>query len=268
MDRPLYNQLVSYYELLEGRDWEHEVGLVSSVMKEHSCRSVIDLGCGTGLHVRELAKAGFDATGIDISVQNVKYARERAAEDRVGARYVRGSYFDYRPRKKFDSAICLNWSIPVRDDQIRKFLDNTSSLLRVGGLLIFDYEKISEIVWDDVGKPDVESWKRGSEVIVRVSLGRLESNVLRSDDIYLIFPKLLAGTPPDELARYQAIPQNRQVREPQNRQVRVYVDRSFVRFFSPSELDRFARESGFSKKANLVLPRKKYRRNYLVLAKL
>jgi len=259
MNRPLYNQLVPYYELLESRDWEGEVNLIKSVLEEHSCKSVIDLGCGTGRHVRELAKLGFEVTGIDISNQNIKFARKKASEAGIDARFVRGNYFDYQPAKGYDAATCLNWSIPVKDDQIRRLLDKTFSILRSSGILILDYERVSDIVWSDVGKPIVDSWIREGEVIVRVSVGKVDSNVLSSDDVYLIYPRFPARIPPDEKSRYEVTNQLRRVK--------VYTDTSYVRFFSPLELRHFAQESSLATIRNLVLSRNGYKRNYLVLVK-
>jgi len=259
MERPLYSHLVRYYELLEGRDWESEIRLITSVLRENDCASIVDLGCGTGYHVRALSRLGFDATGIDISKQNVHFARKKAVEEKIHARFVIGSYYDYRPTEKFDAAICLNWSIPVVDGEIRRFLDNTHSLLQRKGILIFDFEKVSDLVWSDVGLPITESWKVDGEVIVRVSVGQVSSNVLSSRDVYLIYPKNREAKFPNESSRY------RTARERGN--VRVHVDNSYVRFFSLSEIRRFAKVSGFKMIANTVLPRKEYKRNYAILKK-
>jgi SAM-dependent methyltransferase len=46
----------------------------------------IDLGCGTGANVVELAARGFDATGVDFSPVALAKARERAREAGVGDR--------------------------------------------------------------------------------------------------------------------------------------------------------------------------------------
>ena len=73
-------------------------------------------------------------------------------EENVRPSFVVGSYYEYRPTESFDSALCLNWSIPVKDNEVKRFLNNTYSLLRPGGLLIFDFERVSQIVWSDVGK--------------------------------------------------------------------------------------------------------------------
>jgi hypothetical protein len=147
----------------------------------------------------------------------------------------------------------------VKDREVKRFLDNTNSLLRPGGLLVFDFERISQVVWSDVGKAIIETWDHGRKLIVRVSVGQMVTNVLYSRDVYLIYPKLVKQKLPDESSRYEAAGRNNQVQ--------MYVDRSCVRFFSMSELRRFARQSGFKVIANFVLPRNKYKRNYAVLEK-
>ena len=189
MNRPLYSQLVGYYELIEGRNWQREIGLLKSILRDHRCKSLIDLGCGTGYHARALTRLGFEMTGIDISNRNILFARRKAIEEGVRPRFVVGSYYDYHPSERFDSALCLNWSIPVRDDEVERFLDNTYSLLRPGGLLIFDFERVSQIVWSDVGKAITDTWNQKRKLIVRISIGQIVANVLYSRDVYLIYPE-------------------------------------------------------------------------------
>lgn len=259
MRRPLYDQLVAYYELIEGRDWKSEVGLITSILRNHGAESLVDLGCGTGYHVRALTKLGFEAKGIDVSEANIRFARRKAATEKIHPPFVIGSYYEYHPHASFDAALCLNWSIPVRNNEVKRFLDNTHSLLRSGGLLIFDYERISQIVWSDVGKAIVQSWDKDDQLIVRVSLGQVASNVLYSRDVYIIYPRLLKLTVPSERSRYQA--DNRTSR------VQVFIDSSCVRFFSMSEIRSLARKSGFRVVANFALPRGKYKRNYVALEK-
>ena len=259
MNRPLYGQLVSYYELIEGRDWQTEINLLKSILRDHRCKSSIDLGCGTGYHARALTRAGFEVTGIDISQQNVQFARRKAREEGVRPRFVVGSYYDYHPSERFDSALCLNWSIPVKDGEVKRFLDNTHSLLRPGGLLIFDFERVSHIVWSDVGKVITDEWDQKGSLIVRVSVGQTVANVLYSRDVYLIYKKYSKENRPNEQLRYEAAT---------NSHVQVYIDRSCVRFFSIREIRNFADQSGFKVIGNFLQPRNKYKRNYAVLEKI
>ena len=257
MQRPLYDQLVPYYQLIEGRDWRGEINLIASILREHESKAVVDLGCGPGYHVRRLGKLGFNATGVDISRQNILFARKMAEHEKVPARFVVGSYYHYRPREGVDAALCLNWSIPTKDRELRRFLSNTRSMLRIGGILLFDYERVSEIVWKDLGRPIVKSWNLKEFMIVRVSIGQMISNVLYSRDVYVLYPKRSPPTVPDELRRYRAA-RRKDLAE-------VYVDCSYVRFFSMPEIRRFAIRSGFRLVANHQLPRNGYRRNYAVL---
>jgi SAM-dependent methyltransferase len=260
MQRPLYDQLVPHYELIEGRDWGSEIKLIVSILREHRSETIVDLGCGTGYHVRTLAKLGFNATGVDISRQNILFARRRAKQERVHPRFVVGSYYHYRLGNSVDAALCLNWSIPTKDRELHRFLSNTRSILRIGGLLIVDYERTSEIVWKDVGKPIVNSWNLKELMIIRVSVGRMLSNVLYSRDVYILYPKLNQPTVPNELTRYRPV-RSRNLAE-------VYVDCSYVRFFSIPEIRRFATRSGFRLIANYQLPRNGYKRNYAVLERI
>jgi len=258
MNRPLYNQLVAYYELIEGRDWQKEIRLIKSILGDHHCESSIDLGCGTGYHARALAKLGFEMTGIDISKQNIQFANRKARKEKVRPRFVVGSYYEYHPSKHFDSALCLNWSIPVKEIEVKRFLDNTYSLLRPGGLLIFDFERVSQIAWSDVGKAITDVWDQKDKLIVRVSVGQIVANVLYSRDVYIIYTKSSKEDQPDEWLRYEAAT---------NTHIQLYVDRSCVRFFSMKEIRDLARQSGFRVISNFVQPRKKYNRNYTVLEK-
>ncbi len=51
---------------------------------------VLDLGCGTGIHAVNLAKRGWEVTGVDISPKALARARERADEAGVKATFLEG----------------------------------------------------------------------------------------------------------------------------------------------------------------------------------
>ncbi len=50
----------------------------------------LDLGCGSGIWTVELAKRGWEVTGIDVIAKAVRGAEERASEADVDARFVEG----------------------------------------------------------------------------------------------------------------------------------------------------------------------------------
>jgi 2-polyprenyl-3-methyl-5-hydroxy-6-metoxy-1,4-benzoquinol methylase len=68
---------------------------------------ILDIGCGTGRHSIELTKRGYSVTGVDLSENQIKRAREKAQEARVTVDFqiqdARNLSFD----GEFDLAIML-----------------------------------------------------------------------------------------------------------------------------------------------------------------
>jgi SAM-dependent methyltransferase len=100
---------------------------------------VVDLGCGSGLWARELAQAGYQVLGIDLSAAMLKIARQRVPEARFqrtsfleadlpscGAVTAIGEVFNYL----FDTA--------NRQETLAQFFGRVFRALRPGGLLLFD----------------------------------------------------------------------------------------------------------------------------------
>lgn len=52
--------------------------------------SALDLGCGTGHWAIELARRGWDVTGIDLVASAIKKARERAQKAGAAVRFIQG----------------------------------------------------------------------------------------------------------------------------------------------------------------------------------
>ncbi|GBC70863.1 Glycine/sarcosine N-methyltransferase [Candidatus Calditenuaceae archaeon HR02] len=257
--RPLYDELAELYETIEERDYEAEISLIARVFEKNHVKSIIDLGCGTGIHVRELARLGYRAVGIDISPSMIRVAKKRA-RGLKGARFVKADYYTYNPETRFDGALCLNWSIPVTLRDVEKFFSNTARLLREGGVLIIDYERPSDIVWSDVGRPVIDSWRFRGGQIVRVSVGEIRRNVMKSRDVYIVFGRPRGFSPPSEEERY--------LRRWRSEKVAVFLDVSHVRFYEPRELAKIASRHGFSSQRILSMKTKRgYARLYNIFVK-
>ena len=55
-----------------------EVDFIEGEIRRDKSATILDIGCGTGRHAVELAKRGYNVTGIDLSVSQIDKARAKA----------------------------------------------------------------------------------------------------------------------------------------------------------------------------------------------
>jgi len=113
------------------------------IEREISCDKslkIIDIGCGTGRHAIELAKRGYNVTGIDLSESQLARAREKAKEAGVAIDFqkhdARALPFD----GEFDLAIMLcegGFSLMETDEMNFEILKNATKALKNKGKFIF-----------------------------------------------------------------------------------------------------------------------------------
>jgi len=104
---------------------------------------ILDVGCGTGRHAVGLAKKGYNVTGIDLSSGMLAEARRAVEEAEVKVELLHVDAVKYKPRRRFDGAICLcegAFGLLGSTDDPRehdfKILCNVNAALRRGSRLI------------------------------------------------------------------------------------------------------------------------------------
>jgi SAM-dependent methyltransferase len=100
---------------------------------------VIDLGCGSGILAREVAAAGYDVLGIDLSTAMIDLARSRVPHGRfrVGSLLTA----DLPPCIAVAAVgECVNYTFDPANDQLalEALLRRVHTALKPGGLLLFD----------------------------------------------------------------------------------------------------------------------------------
>lgn len=68
---------------------------------------ILDIGCGTGRHAVELAKRGYQVTGVDISSGMLAEAKKAARKAGVNVEWVHADATKFTSTELFDAAICL-----------------------------------------------------------------------------------------------------------------------------------------------------------------
>ncbi len=100
---------------------------------------VLDVGCGTGRHAIELARRGYQVTGLDLSPSQLKRAREKAREAGVSVEFVRkdARAFDFRGRFGLVTMLCEGgFSLMETDEMNFRILENCAKSLKKGGMFI------------------------------------------------------------------------------------------------------------------------------------
>ncbi|MFA4984222.1 MAG: class I SAM-dependent methyltransferase [Candidatus Omnitrophota bacterium] len=101
---------------------------------------ILDIGCGTGRHAIELAKRGYQVTGIDLSESQLKRAGEKAKEQGVEVDFRRHDARNLPFKGDFDLAIMLcegGFSLMETDEMNFEILKSATKSLKNNGKFIF-----------------------------------------------------------------------------------------------------------------------------------
>lgn len=102
------------------------------ILKKNNCQTVLDVGCGTGIPLEAMTKAGMDAEGFDFSEESLKKADSRNQWVWVGDMADPGSYRG----KRYDAVVCVGPLCYPADE--KKCLANFWNALKPGGTLIVE----------------------------------------------------------------------------------------------------------------------------------
>lgn len=121
-DRLPFEQDEKFHDWLSRRydvivDWKkrlsRELPDLIHEFKKNKVRTVLDIGCGTGMHAIALAKEGFKVVAIDISERMIFQAEENSSKEpdsvKKNVQFIRSEYknLDALFKEKFDSAIIM-----------------------------------------------------------------------------------------------------------------------------------------------------------------
>jgi len=101
---------------------------------------ILDIGCGTGRHSIELARRGYNVTGIDLSESQLKKAKTNAEKENLKIDFMIKDARDFNFNESFDRAIMIcEGAFPLMetDEMNYSILKNAFSSLKPGGRLIF-----------------------------------------------------------------------------------------------------------------------------------
>lgn len=132
-----------YCDIAYGWDRKPECDFIEKCIGKYSgarSRSILDIACGTGIHLREFARRGYEAAGIDGNKEMVDFVLRRAAAEGLDIKCMRSGMRDFDTGRKFGCAICMldSFRYLLTDEDILSHLRSVSASLEDGGLYIID----------------------------------------------------------------------------------------------------------------------------------
>lgn len=130
-----------------------EIPDLVGLFKKEKVRNILDVGCGTGVHVIALAQEGFQAVGIDRSSRMVHVANEKLDKlsDKIkkNVQFIHTEYdnLDKRLNNTFDVAMLMGSGLPQTTDPLQ-VLKGVNKVLNKKTIIICqvtNFEKIIEV---------------------------------------------------------------------------------------------------------------------------
>jgi SAM-dependent methyltransferase len=172
-----------YYDLLyKDKDYLAEVEYVCALLHKYTikgtCKSILELGCGTGIHAELMSRRGLRVHGVELSQSMLDIALKRIADVEGELCFALGDARNYRIEKKFDAVISLFHvlSYQTRQDDLRGMLKTASDHLDDQGVLVFDFWYGPAVLWQ---RPSLRVKRLENE---HVSVIRIAEPVLYEED--------------------------------------------------------------------------------------
>lgn len=134
----MYKQPLYYEVAFSFFDVKKQVDTFEEVIKKFSKVRVerfLDVACGPSLQLRELARRGHEAVGLDLAPEMLEYLSKRAEEEGWKIETVQADMCNFRLEKKVDFAFIMMGSLVVEsNERFLSHLDSVASSLKKGGL--------------------------------------------------------------------------------------------------------------------------------------
>lgn len=183
----VFAKYAKYYDLLyREKDYKKEVAFMLEALKRggFSGKKILSLGCGTCTYEIILAQKGFSITGVDVSKQMLKIAKDKVSKLKLtkNIKLIQGDVRDLNLSGKFDIVMCMFNVIGYQNtnEDLSKMLKNVSHLLKKNGAFFFDCWHMPAVFTDKPTKR-VKKIVINGETIVRKTIPILfpEKNLLQ-----------------------------------------------------------------------------------------
>jgi ubiquinone/menaquinone biosynthesis C-methylase UbiE len=180
-----YSRMAGYYDTLYSKlvDYSSQIDYLEKILTKHNgkrAESVLDVACGTGNYTFLFAKRGYRTTGIDISNDMLRVAREKAG-GRTNPQFFKMDMRKIALRDKYDIAVVLfgGFGYLLEQSEVSEFLTSVAKLLNPSGLLIFEFWQNSAILPSATRPSGQKTWDKvedSKRSIIRLNMSKYDSH--------------------------------------------------------------------------------------------
>jgi ubiquinone/menaquinone biosynthesis C-methylase UbiE len=145
LGKRIYKDIAPYYDkLMDDVNYEAWIAYIKNICALNHCepRTVLDLGCGTGIPALFLLKDGCSVIGVDGSLEMLRVAQTKLAD--YAPVLIQSSFERFHIKKKVDLAISLFDSLNnlIDENSLQKAFLQVAQCLHDNGLFVFDMNTI------------------------------------------------------------------------------------------------------------------------------
>ena len=151
-----------YYAIGYRWNTEAECDFIDACLKQYgptNAKRLLDIGCGAGRHIMNLAQRGYQLAGIDASPDMVSYVEQEAKQARRPITVSLGDLRHLSIRGTYDAAFCFmdTFRFLLTNEEITTHLRAVADRLVTGGLYLLDFWIPHQ--WDQVGN-EIHQWEQ------------------------------------------------------------------------------------------------------------
>jgi len=161
-----------YWDLAFSDETPFEADFLQAAVEKylpHHASSVLEIGCGGGRQVVELAIRGLSVTAFDLNSACVEWTRRRLKRSRLVAEVFCADMTSFQISEKVDVVHCLvnTFRHLITEESARRHLQCVSDSLRPGGIYLLGFHLLPP----DADEEDCERWtitQRGTRVTTTI----------------------------------------------------------------------------------------------------
>jgi SAM-dependent methyltransferase len=136
-DCPKYYEIAFSYQEVK-RQVDYFETLIAKYCRRKA-RRFLDIACGPSPQLREIARRGYEAVGLDANTKMLSYLSRKAEEEGLAVETVQADMQNFRLAKRCDFAFTLSGSLVAGSNQeLLKHLRCVADALNDGGLYLLE----------------------------------------------------------------------------------------------------------------------------------